>query len=104
MQAGQAGPGRQAGRQASRRIYKTVVPKNVYPQRHDASFYPLLVSFHLQIASRKVRNLRIGVNKLVRKVSINLLRHVKFIMSQSATSVISIIIAVPAIAIEVVYT
>ena len=30
-----------------------------------ASFYPLLVSFHLQTTYEKVRNLRIGVNKLV---------------------------------------
>ena len=44
---------------------QTVVPKNVYPLCHDASSSPLLVSFHLQIAYRKVRNLRIGVNKLV---------------------------------------
>ena len=63
---------------------KTVVPKKaVYPQRHDASFYPLLVSFRLQIAYRKVRNLRIGVNKLAGKMSINLLRHAKFITSRS---------------------
>ena len=44
---------------------KIVVPRNVYPLHHGISFYPLLVSFHLQIAYRKVRNLRIGVNKLV---------------------------------------
>ena len=37
------------------RICETVVPKNVYPLRHGASFHPLLVSFHLQIAHRKVR-------------------------------------------------
>ena len=55
------------------RIYETVVPKNVYPLHHGASFYPLLVSFCLQIACRKVRNLRIGVNKLLGKVLINLL-------------------------------
>ena len=53
----------------------------IYPQCHDASFYPLLVSFHLQITYRKVRNLQIGVNKLLGKVSINLLHHVKFITS-----------------------
>ena len=40
-----------------------------------------LVSFCLQITYRKVRNLQIGVNKLVGKVSINLLHHTKFIMS-----------------------
>ena len=28
-------------------------------------FYPLLLSFHLQIVCRKVRNLQIGVDKLV---------------------------------------
>ena len=39
--------------------------KKVYPQHHDASFHPLLVSFHFQIPYRKMRNLRIGVNKLV---------------------------------------
>ena len=52
-------------------MYETVVPKKIYPQRNDASFYPLLVSFCLQIAYIKVRNLQIGVNKLVRMVSIN---------------------------------
>ena len=44
---------------------------------HGASFYPLLVSFRLQITYRKVRNLQIDVNKLVGKVLINLLRHAK---------------------------
>ena len=29
-----------------------------YPLRHGASFYPLLVSFRLQITHRKVRNLQ----------------------------------------------
>ena len=51
------------------RFLETIVPKNVDLLHHDASFYPLLVSFHLQIAYRKVRNFRIGVNKLVGKVS-----------------------------------
>ena len=37
----------------------------IYPLRHGASFYPLLVSFRLQIAYGKVRNSRICVNKLV---------------------------------------
>ena len=60
-------------------MYEIVVPKNVYPLRHGGSFYPLLVSFCLQIAYRKVRNSRIGVNKIVGYVTINLLRHVKFI-------------------------
>ena len=55
-------------------IYETVVPKNVYPLRYGASFYPSLVSFRLQITCGKVGNSQIGVNKLV-CVSINLLRH-----------------------------
>ena len=42
--------------------------KNVYPLCHDVSFYPLLLSFRLQIAYRKVRNLRVGVDKLLGKV------------------------------------
>ena len=36
---------------------ETVVLKNIYPLRHGASFYLLLVSFRLQIVYRKVRNL-----------------------------------------------
>ena len=67
-----------------------LVLKNVYPVRHGASFYFLLVNFHLQIAYRKARNLQIGVNKLVGKVLINLLRHTKLV-----ACVISIIIHVP---------
>ena len=58
---------------------------NVYPLHHGVSFHPLLLGFCLQIVYRKVRNLQIGVN--------NLLRHTK-----SAACVISIIINVPAIA------
>ena len=61
--------------------------EKVYPLHHGASFILLLVSFHHQITYRKVRNLQIGVNKLVGKVSINLLHH-----AQSATCVISIFI------------
>ena len=38
-------------------IYKTVVPKNVYPLCHGVSVYLLLVSFCLQIAHKKVRKL-----------------------------------------------
>ena len=76
-------------------IYKTAVLKKVHPQHHDASFYPLLVSFRLQITHRKVRNLQIGVNKLLGKVSISLLRHSKF--SQLHACIISIISHVPAI-------
>ena len=53
----------------------------IYPQHHDTSFYPLLVSFCLQITYRKMRNLQIHVNKLVGKVSINLLYHAKIIAS-----------------------
>ena len=52
-------------------FYETVVSKNVYLLHHGTTFYPLLVSFHLQVNYRKVRNLQIGVNKLVEKVSIN---------------------------------
>ena len=59
-------------------IYKTVVMKNIYPLCHGASFYPLLLSFHLQIAHRKVRNLQIDVDKLVGKVLLHLLHHCLF--------------------------
>ena len=55
--------------------------------------HPLLVSLPLQIAYRVVRNLLIGIHKLVEKGSINLLYHIT-----SATFVISIIINVPAVA------
>ena len=55
-----------------------------------------VVSFDLQIAYRKVRNLPIGVNKLVGKVPINLLHHAKFIMSHKVSPcVISLIINAP---------
>ena len=37
---------------------KLLIPKNAYPLRHGASFYPLLVSFCFHIAYRKVRNLQ----------------------------------------------
>ena len=50
---------------------------NAYPLCHSVFFYHLLLSFCLQFTYRKVRNLRIGVDKLVGKVSINLFRHVK---------------------------
>ena len=63
--------------------------------------YPLLLSFHLQIAYRKVRNLQIGVDKLVGKVLINLLHHEKSVVLSMFTSkaleaacIISIIIDV----------
>ena len=39
---------------------------------NGASLYPLLLDFHLQIIYRKERNLQIGVDKLVRKASMNL--------------------------------
>ena len=52
------------------------------------SFYLLLLSFHLQMACRMVRNLQIVVYKLVGK-SINLLHHTK--------SAACIIINVPAV-------
>ena len=35
-----------------RQSYKTIVPKNVYSLYHGASFYPLLVSFCLQITEK----------------------------------------------------
>ena len=60
-------------------LKKTVVLKNVFPQCHGASLYPLLGSFHLQIAYGKVRNLQIGVNKPVGKVSINLLHQASLV-------------------------
>ena len=66
-------------------MYKTVVLKNVYLLFHGAS---LLFSFHLQIAYRKVRDLLIGIDKLVEKVLINLLAH---------SNIISIIRDAPAI-------
>ena len=47
---------------------------------------------------RKVRNLQIGVNKLVGKVSINLLRHAK-----SAVCIISIIINASVIKLSMLY-
>ena len=37
---------------------KLLFLKNAYPLHHDASFYHLLVSFHLQIIYRKVKNLQ----------------------------------------------
>ena len=80
-----------------RQIHKTDVPKNTYPLRQGASFCPILVSFHIQITYRKVRNLQIGVNKLVGKVPIKLLR-----LSKSAICIISIIFDAPAIAYTVV--
>ena len=55
-------------------------------------FYPLLVIFCLQIAGRKVRNLLIGVHKLVIKVSINLLHHTKFITSPKVSRCVITII------------
>ena len=73
--------------------------KNIYPLQHGASFYPSLLSFYLQIVYRKVRNLQIGVDKLVGKVSINLLCHAEFITSHKVSAcVISILIKVPAVA------
>ena len=50
-----------------RQIYETIVPKNVYLLHHGASFYPLLVSFHLQIAYGKMRNSLIGVKGAIRR-------------------------------------
>ena len=66
-----------------------VVLKIIYPL-----WCFLLLSFHLQITYRQMRNLQIGVDKLIEKVSINLLHHAK-----SAACIISIIIInVPAVA------
>ena len=65
---------------------KTVTLMNVYPLCHGVSFYPLLLSFHLQITYRKVRNLQIGVDKLyVGNMSINLLRHAISIIIDAPT-------------------
>ena len=50
-----------------------------------------------------MRNLRIGVNKLVGYVSINLLGHPMFIASKSAACVISIISDVLAVCVEAVH-
>ena len=65
---------------------------NVYPLHRGVSFYPLLLSFHLHIAYKKVRNLQIGIDKFVGNVSINSLLHTK-----SAARVISIIFDVAAV-------
>ena len=43
---------------------------NAYPLHHGDSFCPSLLTFHLQITSRKLR-------KLVEKVLIKLLHHAK---------------------------
>ena len=56
---------------------KLLFQMNVYPLRHGDSFYPLLVSFCLQITYRKVRDLHIAIKKLIGKVLINLLYHAK---------------------------
>ena len=78
-----------------------LVLMNVFPLLHN-SFYPLLLSsLCLQIAYsidrniyayRKVRNLQIGVDKLVKKVSINLLYAAH---SQLLVCIISTIIYAP---------
>ena len=62
---------------------------DIYPLCNGVSFYPVLLSFCLQITYRKVINLQIDVDKPVGKVSINLLCH---------TAVIIIIINAPAFA------
>ena len=66
-------------------FYTTKVITMDYPLHHGVSFHPLLFIFHLQITYRKVRNLKIGVDKLVGKVSIHLLHQQK-----SAAYIISI--------------
>ena len=65
--------------------FMKLVPKNSYALLHGRSFYLLLISFRLQITHRMVRNLQIGVDEVVRKVLINLLHHVKFIMSHKVS-------------------
>ena len=72
----------------------TEVSMNVDPLHHDVFFYPLLVSFHLQIAYKKVRNLQNRVDRLVGKVLIHSLHHTKF----ARACIISIIIDAPAVA------
>ena len=57
-------------------ICKTGALMSIYPLHHGVSFYPLLLSFHLEITGKKVRNLQIG-DTFVGKVSINLLHHAK---------------------------
>ena len=64
----------------------------VYALHHGSFSYPLLVSFHFQIAYKNVRNMQVGVDKLVGKVLINLLHHAK-----SVTCVISTIIDAAAV-------
>ena len=65
----------------------------------------LLSNFHFQIAYRNMRNLQIGVNKLVVNVSINFLHHVEFIMSWKVSNcVISIIIDVLSVKLSKLYT
>ena len=68
-------------------MHETVVPKYVYPLCHCASFYASLVSFHLQIAYRKVRNLQ----KVL--MSLYVLWH-----AMSAVCIVNQIINEPAIA------
>ena len=61
------------------------------------SFYPLLLCFYIQITYREVRNLQIGVDKLVGKLSINLLRHkVRYLCDQhniNATLLVTLIVS-----------
>ena len=54
----------------SHQIYKAVVLMNVYPLHHSVSFYPSLLTFHLQITYRKIRNLQIDVDKLVGDIAV----------------------------------
>ena len=68
---------------------------NVYLLRHGVSFYPSLLTFCLQIAYIKVRNLLIGVKNYVGKVLIDLLRHAK--PAACTISIISTIIDAPAV-------
>ena len=73
---------------SSPKTLEPLVRQNFSPPKFSHVRYPLLVSFHLQIAYRKVRNFQIVVNKLVGKVWINLLHHAKFIMSRKVYYII----------------
>ena len=48
---------------------------NVYPMYHGVSCYPSLLTLCLQVTHRKMINLQKGGEKLVEKVSLNLIHH-----------------------------
>ena len=66
---------------------------NVYPLHHSVSFILHYLVFIFKSLSRKVKNLQIGVEKLIGKVLINSICHTK-----PATCVIGIIINAPDVA------